>query len=720
MILDGQAGPRQRRRARSPAGRPAHLGLDRSDEAMSRRRLPTVAAAAAALTLAGALVGLHPQAATAATSTAAVTVNAAAGLAVVPTTSLGVNDAVWDSQLGTTAVSDLLGGAGVRTMRYPGGSYADIYHWKDNTAPGGYVAPGTDFDTFMGSVKRVGAQPMIIANYGTGTPQEAADWVQYANVTKGYGAKYWTIGNENYGNGHYGSSWEADNHADKSATAYANAVVAYATAMKAVDPTIKVGAVLTMPANWPDGLTGAGDPGPWNQTVLGIAGSKIDFVDVHWYPGGSAADSLARTNQIVDATYLLRQEITRYAGANSGRIGISLTETNVGAGQNTQPAALFLADAYSGLLEQGVFTVNWWDVHNGIGTVSTVAGRTDYGDFGMLSSGGCTSDGTTCEPALNTPFAPYYGLSVMNDFARAGDQFVQTASDQGLVTTHAVRRANGDLAVLLVNKDPDNAYTATIGYAGYTPAAGAPTVYSYTNGATSVTSAPAGTATTQTLPAYSLTVLVLHPAGSAAGAPTAPGLPTASGVTDRGATVSWAAATAGSHPIAKYEVYRQNGAVSEQLGETPGTSLAVGNLNPGTRYTVNVLARDTAGNVSWSSPPLTFTTGSPATSTCTVKFTDTNDWGNGYVANVDITNNGPAAIDGWTLNFTWPTGWQQVSSGWSGTWTQTGTGVKVTSLDSNRALAAGATTSAGMVASYSGPNVLPTAFTLNGTVCHTA
>ena len=76
----------------------------------------------------------------------------------------------------------------------------------------------------MAGARRVGAQPMIIANYGTGTPAEAADWVRYANVTKGYGAKYWTIGNENYGNGHYGSAWEADDHADKSATQYARLV----------------------------------------------------------------------------------------------------------------------------------------------------------------------------------------------------------------------------------------------------------------------------------------------------------------------------------------------------------------------------------------------------------------------------------------------------------------------------------------------------------------
>ena len=42
-------------------------------------------------------------------------------------------------------------------IRYPGGSYADIYHWRDHTAPGGYVAPNTDFDTFMASVERIGA-----------------------------------------------------------------------------------------------------------------------------------------------------------------------------------------------------------------------------------------------------------------------------------------------------------------------------------------------------------------------------------------------------------------------------------------------------------------------------------------------------------------------------------------------------------------------------------
>ncbi|MEV5710229.1 cellulose binding domain-containing protein [Actinoallomurus sp. NPDC052274] len=685
------------------------------------RLRPAVAAALTALVAAVSPAGLASAGPSAADTPVNVTVNARAGLATMPATGLGVNDAVWDAELGTTAVSDRLQAAGVRMIRYPGGSYGDTYHWKTNTAPGGYVAPNTDFDTFMASVRRVGAQPMVIANYGTGTPEEAADWVRYANVTKGYGAKYWTIGNENYGNGHYGSGWEADDHADKSPSAYAGGVVAYADAMKAVDPTIKVGAVLTMPANWPDAVVGDGDAANWNQTVLSIAGSKIDFVDVHWYPGGTTAgEALARPEQIDDAMYLLRRQIARYAGDGADRIGISLTETNVGVGEDTQPAALFLADAYSGLLANGVFTVDWWNVHNGIGTVSTVAGQTDYGDFGMLSSGGCTSDGATCEPPLNTPFAPYHGLSMMNDFARPGDQFVRAGTDQALVTAHAARRPNGDLAVLLVNKDPDNAHPVSIGYAGYTPADAAPTVYSFGNGDTAVHSARTGSATSQTLPPYSLTTLVLHPASTPAGAPATPARPTASAVTDRSATISWPASAAGAHPVAKYEVYRQNGAISEELGETTGTSLTVRNLDPGTRYTVNVIARDTAGKVSWASPPLTFTTGSPASSACTVHFTDQNDWASGYVAGVDVTNNGPDPIDGWTLTFTWPTGWQQLSSGWNATWTQDGRDVKATSLDSNGRLAAGATVNIGFVGAYTGPNVLPGTFRLNGTVCTVA
>ncbi|MFI7641304.1 cellulose binding domain-containing protein [Nonomuraea sp. NPDC049400] len=646
----------------------------------------------------------------------AVTVNTRAALATVPETGIGSNHAIWDTNLGTDETADRLKDAGVKLLRYPGGSYSDIYHWADHTAPGGYVAPNTDFDTFMRGVRRTGAQAMVTANYGTGTAEEAAAWVRQANVTKGYGIKYWEIGNENYGNGHYGAAWEADNHADKSPAEYARHVVAYADAMKAVDPTIKIGAVLTTAANWPDAIVADGDSGSWNKVVLSTAGPKIDFVIVHWYPG-----ALDKTGHVSDIVQLTRQQIAKYAGTGSERIGIAMTEFNTGSnsnGTNTQPGALAAADSYATLLANGVFTVDWWNVHNGIGTVSQVEGHTDYGDFGLLSSGTCTSDGSVCEPALNTPFAPYYALQMVSKFARPGDQFVRAATDQAKVSAHAARRPNGDLAVMLINTSSDTSYPVAIDYTGYSPASGAPTVLTHTNGATAITTSSTGSATSQTLPPLSLTTLILRPATPQSGGPGAPGQPTAAQVTDKTATISWPAASPGSRPIAKYELHRQNGAVSEQLGETTGTSFTVHNLKPGTRYTLNVIARDSGGGLSWASPPLTFTTGTPAASSCSVRLTVQTDWASGYVGAIDITNNG-APINGWTLNFSWPRTWQSLGSGWSAVWTQNGPDVKVVNESGNGSLATGASTTIGFVGNYTGPNVLPDVFTLNGTVCTT-
>ncbi len=640
-----------------------------------------------------------------------VTVNARAGLATVSSTAIGTNHAVWDSQLGTDTVADLMKSAGVQLLRYPGGSYSDIYHWQDNTAPGGYVAPDTDFDHFMGGVQRAGAQAMVIANYGTGTPEEAAGWVRYANVTKNYGVKYWEIGNELYGNGHYGTSWEADNHADKSPAGYATLVKQYAQAMKAVDPTVKIGVVLTTPGNWPDGIVAGGDSGTWNQVVLSIAGPYVDFGILHWYPGGSTApDALGKTAQITDAVSLVHQQISSYAGGH--QLGLAVTEMNPGYGLDTQPGALFAADTYASLIENGVFNIDWWDVHNGPQAYSTVDGQPDYGDSGLLSSGTCLSDGTTCEPAINTPFAPYYGLAMTAKFAGPGDQLLRASSSDPLVKVHAARRANGDLAVLLLNEDPDNARHVALSYAGYSPAATAQ-VLSFGNGGTQITTAT-GAAAAQDLPAYSLTTLILHPS-SAPTALAAPGQPTAGAVTASDATISWPAAGSG----VKYEVYRQNGTTSEQWGETTGTSFTVHNLTPGTSYTVNVLTRDAAGHVSWASPPVTFRTGTPAVSDCAVAFADTSDWGNGFVASLDITNTGTSAFDTWTLAFGWPTGWQQMTGGWNGTWSQTGTDVRVSNADFNQVIAPGATVNVGFVGGYQGPNVFPGLFTLNGKLCTT-
>ena len=434
----------------------------------------TAATAGTAATAARTAATVRTAAAGTAPATVNVTVNAGEGHGTIPSTAYGLNSAVWDSQMNVPQVQNLLQQAGVNMLRYPGGSYGDIYHWQDNTAPGGYVAPGTDFDSFMGTVKKIGAQPILIANYGSGTSQEAADWVRYANMTKGYGVKYWEIGNEIYGNGYYGNGWETDNHASKSPATYAQNVIQYASAMKAVDPSIKIGAVVTLPGNWPDSVVGSGDDGDWNKIVLSAAGSAIDFVIVHWYPSpASPAGMLGEPAQAAGELAQLRQEIDQYAGPDGPRIQIAMTEVNSGVDTTTQPDALFGADTYMTALENGVFTVNWWDTHNGATSIGVAPdGATDYDDWGVLSSATCV--GSTCEPPLNTPFPTYFALAMLSKLGLPGDVMVGAGTDNQLVAAHAVRNADGDLSVHAGQQGPGQLLPGQPALRGVHPGGGQP------------------------------------------------------------------------------------------------------------------------------------------------------------------------------------------------------------------------------------------------------
>jgi len=421
--------------------------------------------------------------------------------------------------------------AGTTILRFPGGSTADTYHWQTNSiTPGqsGYADPKNTFDAFMGVVQKTGAQAMITVNYGSnaagtggGDPNEAAAWVQYANITKHYGIQYWEIGNELYGNGTYGSHWETDLHTQLGPAAYANNALTFIQAMKAVDPTIKIGVVLTAPGNWPDGVSP-----DWNSTVLSILGSKIDFVDVHWYPQnpGNESDTslLSSTSKIPGMVATLRSLIKQYAGTQANKVQIAITETNSVAynpGKQTVGLvdALFLDDNYMNWLENGVANVDWWAVHNGIvigqNNSSSLYGTANYGDYGVLSNG--KPEKGVKEPPLDTPFPSYFALQMLSKLGAAGDTMVEASSNQSLIAAHAVMQRDGKLAILLINKDPSNSYSVSFSLPGYTPG-GHTTVYSYgiNSTAISASSDPSFASTlTETIPPYSLTTIVLTPQG---------------------------------------------------------------------------------------------------------------------------------------------------------------------------------------------------------------
>ncbi|WP_028801811.1 glycoside hydrolase family 48 protein [Streptomyces sp. 142MFCol3.1] len=100
---------------------------------------------------------------------------------------------------------------------------------------------------------------------------------------------------------------------------------------------------------------------------------------------------------------------------------------------------------------------------------------------------------------------------------------------------------------------------------------------------------------------------------------------------------------------------------------------------------------------------------------CSVDYR-TNDWGSGFTADLTITNRSTDAIAGWTLSYAYA-GNQTLTSGWNGTWSQSGRTVTVKNADWNGTIAAGAAVTTGGQFTYSGTNTAPTSFAVNGTSC---
>ncbi len=128
-----------------------------------------------------------------------------------------------------TDVVEALKNIHVPLLRWPGGCFADEYHWEDGVGPmenrkrmvntnWGGVVEDNSFGTheFLELCEQIGCEPYINANVGSGTVREMAEWVEYLNsegdstvVQKRwqngrkdpFNVKYWGVGNESWGCG---------------------------------------------------------------------------------------------------------------------------------------------------------------------------------------------------------------------------------------------------------------------------------------------------------------------------------------------------------------------------------------------------------------------------------------------------------------------------------------------------------------------------------------
>lgn len=161
------------------------------------------------------------------------------------------------------------------------------------------------FDAFMEYIDSVSTAsiPLVCVNYSTGTPEEAAAWVRYANIVQKYAIKYWEIGNELDG------AWE--DGGPITAAMYAEKYLQFAKAMKAVDSSIKLFGPLQSSAAFDMGNSGLYDGKSWMRVFIEILGKAekedgkkyCDGIDFHSYPYWASSPVLSGLVNSADYLY---------------------------------------------------------------------------------------------------------------------------------------------------------------------------------------------------------------------------------------------------------------------------------------------------------------------------------------------------------------------------------------------------------------------------------
>jgi len=175
-------------------------------------------------------------------------------------------------------------------------------------------------------------------------------------------------------------------------------------------------------------------------------------------------------------------------------------------------------------------------------------------------------------------------------------------------------------------------------------------------------------------------------------APTTPGTPSVSSITSSSASLAWSAST-DNVGVTGYTV--RNASTGAVLATTTSPSATLSGLSASTSYTVNVVARDAAGNTSTASSSRTFSTSGVTAGACTAVLTVVNSWPDGFQAEVKVTA-GSSAMNGWTTAFTLPSG-TSISNLWSGKLTTSGSAATVVNADWNGQVGTGQSTTYGFV-----------------------
>ena len=302
-------------------------------------------------------------------------------------------------------------------------------------------------------------QMIVTTNVGTASPliargsvlaeadvepgaREAAEWVRFYNQVKGYGVKYWEVGNE-YSpitpeiGAHIRDTssrgWHWMNARD-----YAAIFRAYARAMKAVDPSIKMAG----PVGYFIAPAYEDQSGSWIQTFIGEAGDWVDVLDIHYYENGtSVGEYLAQPAVLGGQLATMRNWIKALRPDRLGKITFGVSEWSNYNDSYPVPDGLFAADLLGVMAQNGVAFANTWDLQS------------------MLRQ---APDGSI------NPTGRYWALYLYaNYFGNAMLRTTMGNVSPDRIGAYASLNAAGQLSIAVVNKDPIGDLTLPINLGGY-------------------------------------------------------------------------------------------------------------------------------------------------------------------------------------------------------------------------------------------------------------
>jgi len=397
-------------------------------------------------------------------------------------------------------------------------------HPGNDISPNWTTPPSWTFSKYLEYTASLpNTESMICVNYGTGTPEEAAAWVKYANVDQKLGIRFWEIGNEMDG------VWEEGGPV--TASQYANKFLAYARAMKKVDPTILVFGPVMSTSEFDNTASAHLDGTTWTEEVLRLVGEAevkdgaryLDGFDFHAYPYWT--DGKPAPTAALAAVRNLRPRLDTLAAMMKRRLQdpgsrlVNMSEINLSVvsmdlllrPENAVGIALALSELVEANGGNSMSIV--WEAYNGGGTGSAANG----GTWGALSLFAEPRGGTVSSDPF-VPTAPYWGNWMISKNWAIDSAKPLSATVAGNANIEARALVNGaDTSWLLMNTSPricttqvsnfSSGWIYTFSKTQYTWSGSTDQAYAFPNAGPSGMPIPAAWNHQVAIPAYGMVVV---------------------------------------------------------------------------------------------------------------------------------------------------------------------------------------------------------------------